>query len=110
MVVEVEEEREFEGARAADGEGFDDELGAEFDAFDIGARFEGDIRAAAVAGFCCRLVVVVWVLVLLLLVAAAPAFLLFLFLFFSLLHCWWFLLRGGFLVCWFWVESGDFRG
>lgn len=43
VVREVEEERELEGARAADGEGFDDELAAEFDALDVGAGFEGDV-------------------------------------------------------------------
>lgn len=64
----VEEEREFEGAGAADGEGFDDELAAEFDAIDVGARFEGEIWAGF-GGGCGGRWVRVWILVFLFLIA-----------------------------------------
>ena len=73
----VKEEREFKGARAADGEGFDDELAAEFDALNVGAGFEGDVGCGGFRGL-----IVVGMLVFLLLVAA----LLLLGVLFSLLH------------------------
>lgn len=40
---EGEEVGEFEGTCAADGEGFDDELAAEAEAFDVGGGFEREI-------------------------------------------------------------------